>query len=572
MRSPSTAARALVAIAAALALADASIVALALPPILAEMHTTVTGVAAIVGVYAFVLAVAILPAERLVRRYGPSAAGAVGLLVFAAASVGCAVAGSLGPLLVFRAIQAAGAAAGLIAAFDILDAGGSAHGRRLWLGAALAGTAAGPAVGGALTEAFDWRAIFAVQAPVCAAAAIGCWRARVTAEPPATSHDAFGPLWAHGAAGEAPAPVTPTRAAAPAPRPASFASPTGAALAFTSAAFTAVLFLLVLELVAGFALSPLTAAAGVTVLPIAALIASTVRGSAVARAGAGAVLLAGGAVSLAFLPAPDIGWAVVPQVLAGAGMGLALPAYAGELLPERTSTDAAYGLLARHVGIVLILAILAPVVSNRLNDLTDQAILKGASLVLDANLPPQDKLALAPDLFNGVNAERPREGLQQALDQRGDELAGDPGLAQRLDDLVVASVQDAFRIAYAIAAALALLAGVLLVRRAAKAAAAAAVLAAACTGAYVLAHHREAPPRVVLQDPCKPRSLPSTGGVTGFLQQQVLKGLDRTACKNGSSREELVLAIADKDRAREYERKYGVNPQSAGGLLGIIGG
>jgi len=257
MRSPSTAARALVAIAAALALADASIVALALPPILAEMHTTVTGVAAIVGVYAFVLAVAILPAERLVRRYGPSAAGAVGLLVFAAASVGCAVAGSLGPLLVFRAIQAAGAAAGLIAAFDILDAGGSAHGRRLWLGAALAGTAAGPALGGALTEAFDWRAIFAVQAPICAAAAIGCWRAHVTVEPPATSHDAFGPLWAHGAAGEAPAPVP----AAPATtRPASFASPTGAALAFTSAAFTAVLFLLVLELVAGFALSPLTAA------------------------------------------------------------------------------------------------------------------------------------------------------------------------------------------------------------------------------------------------------------------------------------------------------------------------
>ncbi len=566
MQPPSPVTRALVATAAALGLADASIVALALPPILAEMHTTVTGVAAIVGVYALVLAVAIVPAERLVRRYGPSAAGAVGLLVFAAASVGCAVAGSMAPLLVFRGIQAAGAAAGLIAAFDILDAGSSSHGRRLWLGAALAGTAAGPAIGGALTEALDWRAIFAVQAPICAAAAIGCWRAQVTAEPPVTSHDAFGPLWAHGDTEGAPPAVAPT-----APRPASFASPTGAALAFTSAAFTAVLFLLVLELVAGFALSPLTAAAGVTVLPIAALIASTVRGSAVARAAGGAVLLAGGAASLAFLPAPDIGWAVVPQVLAGAGMGLALPAYAGELLPERTSTDAAYGLLARHVGIVLILAILAPVVSNRLDDLTDQAVLKGAALVLDANLPPQDKLTLAPDLFNGVNAERPREGLRQALDRHSAELESDPGLAQRVDDLVVASVQNAFGIAYAIAAALALLAALLLVRRAARAAAAAAVLAAACTGAYAVAHHRKAPPEVVIQDPCKPRAVPETGGITGFLQTQVLKGLDRAACKNGSSREELVLAIADKQRALQYERKYGVNPQSAGGLLGIIG-
>jgi len=557
VNTPSRAARALVATAAALALADASIVALALPPILAEMHTTVTGVAAIVGVYAFVLAVAILPGERLVRRYGPSAAGAVGLLVFAAASVGCAVAGSLGPLLVFRGIQAAGAAAGLIAAFDILDAGASAHGRRLWLGAALAGTAAGPALGGALTEALDWRAIFAVQVPICVAAAIGCWQAKMTAEPPVTSHDSFGPLWEEGPPGVS--------------RPARFASPTGAALAFTSAAFTAVLFLLVLELVAGFALSPLTAAAGVIVLPIAALLASTVRGPAVARAAAGAVLLAGGAASLAFLPEPTIGWAVVPQVLAGAGMGLALPAYAGELLPERTSTDAAYGLLARHVGIVLILAILAPVVSNRLDDLTDQAVLKGAALVLDANLPPEDKLSLAPDLFNGVNAERPREGLQQALDRHASELEADPGLAQRVDDLVVASVEDAFGIAYAIAAALALLAAVLLVRKAWKAAAAAAVLAAACTVVYAVEHHRKAPPEVVIQDPCKPRPVPNTGGFTGFLQAQVLKGLDRAACKYGSSREELVLAIADKQRAKEYERKYGVNPQSAGGLLGIIG-
>ena len=42
--------RALVAVAAGLALADASIVALALPPILIEMDTTITGVAAIIGV------------------------------------------------------------------------------------------------------------------------------------------------------------------------------------------------------------------------------------------------------------------------------------------------------------------------------------------------------------------------------------------------------------------------------------------------------------------------------------------------------------------------------------------
>src|SRR4051812_50012051 len=76
--------RALVAAAASLALADASIVALALPPLLTEMDTTITGVAAIVAVYALVIAVAIVPAERLVRRPRAGAGGGAGVALGAA--------------------------------------------------------------------------------------------------------------------------------------------------------------------------------------------------------------------------------------------------------------------------------------------------------------------------------------------------------------------------------------------------------------------------------------------------------------------------------------------------------
>src|SRR3954464_6560124 len=170
--------RALVAAAAALALADASIVALALPPILIEMDTTISGVAAIIGVYALVLAVSIWPAARV--RVGPW-----GFALFALASFGCGLSGSLEVLLVFRALQAVGGAAALIAAFVVLDVGSSRSGRRLWLGAALIGTAAGPAIGGALTEAFDWRAIFIVQAPLSAAAALACLRRAPAPPPPA---------------------------------------------------------------------------------------------------------------------------------------------------------------------------------------------------------------------------------------------------------------------------------------------------------------------------------------------------------------------------------------------------
>ena len=76
-------------------------------------------------------------------------------------------------MLVFRALQALGAAAALVAGFALLRGG------RLWIAAAVFGTAVGPALGGALTQAFDWRAIFVFQVPVglVAAAAAAAWAA-----------------------------------------------------------------------------------------------------------------------------------------------------------------------------------------------------------------------------------------------------------------------------------------------------------------------------------------------------------------------------------------------------------
>ena len=56
----------------------------------------------------------------------------------------------------------------------------------------------------------------------------------------------------------------------------------------------------------------------------------------------------------------------------------------------------------------------------------------------------------------------------------------------------------------------------------------------------------------------------------GFLQEQALKLLDSTACKLGSSREELVLALADKAEAKRFEREHGVDPRTAAGLLSAL--
>jgi MFS family permease len=536
----------LLAVAAGLALADASIVALALPPLLRELGTTVVGVAAVLGVYVLVLAAALPGAAVLERRHGAARVGAIGLGLFAAASLLCATAGSLGVLLAGRALQAAGGAAALLAVFTLIDAGG--RGRRLWVAAAVFGTAAGPALGGLLTQLFDWRAIFVVQAPVALAAALAAARTRTEA--------------------------------APAPARSAFPAGPAAALALVSAALTAVLFLLVLELVAGWSVAPLGAALAVTVLPVAAILAHRIRGPAAVRAAGGSLLVGAGTAALAFLPDASIAWTIVPQALAGAGMGLALPALAGELLPERTAGDAARVLTVRHVGIVAVLAALAPLVSAQLDSATRTARERGVALVLDARLPPEDKLPLAPALLTGVETDNPRETLRTAIDGQRDSFSGAERttfdqLARRADDTLVAAVGDAFDEAFLVAGALGVLAALVLVLslgvpvRRPLALAAAALLA---VPAYAAAHSRAAPEPVPIADPCQERRLPGTGGLTGALQDTALRSLDRAACRYGSSREELVLALADGAEADRFQREHGVNPRSLGGIIqGLFG-
>src|SRR4051812_40572458 len=181
--------RPLLAAGVALALADASVVTLALPPLLHELDTTVEGVAAVIGVYTLVVAAALIPAEMLRRRAGTATLGFAGFALFAAAGIGCGVAPDLTTLLIARAFQAAGAAAALVAGFDAIGAG-RAHPSRLWTAASVFGIAVGPALGGAITQLLDWRAIFLAQAPIAAAAAIASAASRTRRDAPGVGETA----------------------------------------------------------------------------------------------------------------------------------------------------------------------------------------------------------------------------------------------------------------------------------------------------------------------------------------------------------------------------------------------
>jgi hypothetical protein len=309
---------------------------------------------------------------------------------------------------------------------------------------------------------------------------------------------------------------------------------------------------------------------------VAALLGSRIPGDSETRAVTGCLLVAGGIGCLALLPAASAWWTVVPQVLAGVGMGLALPALAGELLPELSRRDVARVLAIRHAGIALALAVLAPIVSADLDDTVKQAREEGTAALLDAELPPSTKIEAAPQLFAGINTDDPRGQLERSFAEAEDSVDGEDleeleSLEGQLDDIVTGAVRSAFRIAFVVTAAFALGAAFILiwgaltpgawVRRGAVMGSA--IIALAGTAAYAVAYSQSERERVKIQDPCHAdRDLPDTGGIGGFLQDRSLEALDRAACEFGSSREELLLALFDDDLRDEFEEDYGEDPRS----------
>ncbi|MDY7106536.1 MAG: MFS transporter, partial [Actinomycetota bacterium] len=156
----------------ALAFADASIVVLGLADIYGEMDVGIVAVSWVVTAYAAAVVVVAAGLALLGGRVAPPLALGAGLVLFAAGSVGSAAASTIEVLIGARTVQGVGAALLLSATLPTLTAVVGAPDRavRSWSAAGVVGAVLGPAVGGLLTQVFDWRAIFWVQAPVAVAA------------------------------------------------------------------------------------------------------------------------------------------------------------------------------------------------------------------------------------------------------------------------------------------------------------------------------------------------------------------------------------------------------------------
>lgn len=163
-----------VSAAAFLASLDLFIVNIAFPDIRKAFHTDDLGVMSwILNGYTLVFAAFLNPAGRLGDRYGHRRIFQCGLAVFTLGSAACGLAGSFAMLVVFRVVQAFGAAMLMPSSLALLMAAVPAARRAVavstWSAVSAMAAALGPPVGGVLVE-LSWRWIFFVNLPVAAAA------------------------------------------------------------------------------------------------------------------------------------------------------------------------------------------------------------------------------------------------------------------------------------------------------------------------------------------------------------------------------------------------------------------
>ena len=156
--------------ASAMALLDATVVSVALPRIGADFDANVSELQWVLTGYLLALASLILLGGALGDRFGRRRLLVIGTIWFAAASLACGVAPTIGVLIGARVLQGVGAALLTPASLAILQATFRADDRSAAVGAwsGLGGVAGaiGPLVGGWLVAGPGWRWAFLVNVPI----------------------------------------------------------------------------------------------------------------------------------------------------------------------------------------------------------------------------------------------------------------------------------------------------------------------------------------------------------------------------------------------------------------------
>jgi EmrB/QacA subfamily drug resistance transporter len=154
---------------------DATIVNVAIPSIRTGLHASASELQWVIDVYTLVLASLLLLSGATADRFGRRRVFQIGLTIFAVGSLLCSLAPDIHTLIAARLLQGIGGSMLNPVALSIISqvfVGRVERARAIGIWGAVMGIAMalGPMLGGALIELGDWRAVFWINLPICAAA------------------------------------------------------------------------------------------------------------------------------------------------------------------------------------------------------------------------------------------------------------------------------------------------------------------------------------------------------------------------------------------------------------------
>lgn len=157
-------------LASAMVFIDGSVLTVALPQLRAAIGADLASVQWVINGYLLALASLSLTGGALADAHGKARILSIGCLVFGAASAACALASSAAWLIAARIVQGVGAALLTPASLALIGATYPKTERNraigIWAAASALTTAAGPVLGGWLTETFGWQSVFWVNPPL----------------------------------------------------------------------------------------------------------------------------------------------------------------------------------------------------------------------------------------------------------------------------------------------------------------------------------------------------------------------------------------------------------------------